>query len=87
MHKFLARINTRTSLIVGSLVAFVTVAVPGMASAAVDTTAVSNGTAGLQTGVDTLTAFLYAALPILLALAVAAAIVRWVYRRVTSGAH
>jgi hypothetical protein len=87
MHKLLSRINTRMTLIVGSLVALVTVAVPGIASAAVDTTAVANGTTGLSSGVDTLTAFLYAALPILLALAVAAAIVRWVYRRITSGAH
>jgi hypothetical protein len=60
--------------------------VPALAMAQ-DTSAVNNGTAGLTSGVTTLTAFLYAALPILVVLAVASAIVRWVYRRVTSGAH
>lgn len=88
MKNLISRLHGR--MLALSLLGFslIVALVPAAASAQTTTPdPVTSGDAGLTTGVNTLTSFLYSALPILLGLAVAAAIVRWVYRRVTSGAH
>lgn len=61
------------------------IGVSGSAFAAADADAVTAGTGALQTGADTMTSFFYAALPILIGVAVALAIVRWVVSKVKGG--